>query len=219
MDWQLQLITLDLAVCQFWQDGGWTLAQRHSPYANLSFTDEEAVTIHLFGLMENHRRIKDIHQHARRYWREWFPRLPGYGAYVQRLNRLADCLPALVERFCETSDGAAATGLIDSMPICLARQGHRFKAKVAPEMATVGYCSTKKLYYYGVKVHLIADQQFRTLLPLPRFIGITPARLNAGYSRAVSRVRQPIESIFSVRITTAQEFSNGMILIISLGTW
>ena len=116
-------------------------------------------------------------------------------------------------------------------------------------MATVGYCSTKKLYYYGVKVHLIADQRFRTL-PLPRFIGVTPARLSdsdallplasvlpyeelygdkayehltrdtglpfqmrtpvkkspgqpyldaadATYSRAVSRVRQPVESIFN----------------------
>lgn len=249
MDWHLQLITLYLAVCKFWQDGGWTLVQRHGPYADLSFTDEEVITIHLFGLMDNQRRIKDIHQHARRYWREWFPRLPGYGAYVQRLNRLSDCLPALVERFCETADGGAATGLIDSMPICLARQGHRFKAKVAPEIATVGYCSTKKLYYYGVKLHLIGDQQFRTL-PLPRFIGLTPARLNdsealgllasvppyqelygdkayehltrnadlpftmrtpvkkqpgqphldaadAAYSRAVSRVRQPVESIFN----------------------
>jgi hypothetical protein len=45
--------------------------------------------------LEQKRQIKDIHGHARRYWRDWFPRLPGYGAYVQRLNRIADCFPAL----------------------------------------------------------------------------------------------------------------------------
>jgi len=41
--------------------------------------------------MEEKRRIKDIHKPVRRYWRDWLPRLTGYGAYVQRLNRLADC--------------------------------------------------------------------------------------------------------------------------------
>ena len=133
MDWHVQLITLYLAVCKFWQEGAWTQAQRFAPYANLSFTDEEVITIYLFGIMDKRRQIKDIHRHAQRYWQDWFPQLPGYGAYVQRLNRIAECFPTLVERFCETDDGTSTTGLIDSMPVCLARQGHRFKAKVAPE--------------------------------------------------------------------------------------
>jgi Transposase DDE domain len=249
MDWHVQLITLYLAVCKFWQEGGWAQAQRYAPYADLSFTDEEVITLHLFGIMEKRRQIKDIHRHAQRYWGDWFPRLPGYGAYVQRLNRVADCFPTLLEKFCETGEVGSATGLVDSMPVCLARQGHRFKAKVAPELANSGYGSTKKLYYYGVKIHLIGDQRFATL-PRPRFIGLTPAGLNDGsvleqmapvlpyqevyadkayehltraqelsftvrtpvkkpkgqehldaaeawYSRAVSRVRQPIESIFN----------------------
>jgi len=32
--------------------------------------------------------------------------------------------------------------LIDSFPIALAQQGHRFKAKVAPEIANAGYTYT-----------------------------------------------------------------------------
>jgi len=59
-------------------------ATRHAPYADLGFTDEEVVTIYLFAVaMEEKRQIKAIHTHARRYWRDWFPKLPGYGAYVQ----------------------------------------------------------------------------------------------------------------------------------------
>ena len=199
--------------------------------------------------MEQKRQIKDIHRHAGRYWRDWFPRLPGYGAYVQRLNRLADCFPALLERFCETSEAASFAGLVESMPVILARRGRRFNAKVAPELASSGYCPTKNLYYHGVKIHLIGDLQPGTL-PSPRFIGLAPARLNDGpaleqvahalpyqelyadkayeylkrahglpftmmtpvkkqkgqehldaadawLSRAVSRVRQPVESIFN----------------------
>jgi hypothetical protein len=250
MDWQLQLIALYLEVCNFWKEGGWAQVQRHAPYADLSFTDEEVATIYLFAIAVEHKRqIKDIHTHAKRYWLGWFPRLPGYGAYVQRLNRIADCYPALLERFCETGEDASFAGLADSMPVILARQGRRFSAKVAPELASSGYCPTKKLYYYGVKIHLVGDRRPGTL-PAPRFIGLAPAGLNDGpaleqiapalpyaelyadkayeylaralglpftvrtpvkkqkgqehldaadawLSRAVSRVRQPIESIFN----------------------
>ena len=118
MDWHAQLITLYLAVCKHLQEVGWAQAQRHAPYADLGFTDEEVVTIYLFAVaMEQKRQIKGIHKHARRYWRDWFPRLPGYGAYVQRLNRIADCFPALLERFCETGEAASFAGLADSMPV------------------------------------------------------------------------------------------------------
>ena len=85
MDWHAQLITLYLAVCSHWQEVGWVQAQRHAPYANLDFTDEEVVTIYLFAVAREQKlQIKDIHRHAGRYWRDWFPRLPGYSAYVQR---------------------------------------------------------------------------------------------------------------------------------------
>jgi hypothetical protein len=180
MDWHAQLITLYLVVCKHWQEVGWAQAQRHAPYANLDFTDEEVVTIYLFAVaLEQKRQIKDIHTHARRYWRDWFPRLPGYGAYVQRLNRIADCFPSLLERFCETGEAVSFAGLVDSMPVILARQGRRFNAKVAPELAGSGYCPTKKLYYYGVKIHLVGDFR-RGTLPSPRFIGLAPAGLNDG---------------------------------------
>lgn len=180
MDWQAQLIALYLAVCNHWQEVGWVQAQRHAPHANLDFTDEEAITIDLFAVaMEQKRRIKDIHRHAGRYWRDWFPRLPGYGAYVQRSNRLADCVPALVERFCPTGEAASFAGLVDSMPVILARQGRRFNAKVAPDLASSGYCPTKSLYYHGVKIHWVGDFR-RGTLPNPRFIGLAPAGLNDG---------------------------------------
>jgi len=145
MDWHTQLIMLYLAVCNHWQEVGWVQAQRHAPYANLDFTDEEVVTIYLFAVaMEQQRQIKEIHRHAGRYGRDGFPRRPGYGAYVPRLNRLADCFPARLERFCETGETVSFAGLVDSLPVILARQGRRFNAKVAPELASSGYCPTKR---------------------------------------------------------------------------
>jgi hypothetical protein len=110
MDWHAQLITLYLAVGQHWQAVGWVQAQRYAPYADLRFTDEAVVTIYLLAVaMEQKRQIKGLHTPARRYWRDWLPRRPGYGAYVQRLNRLADGFPALLERFCETGEAATSS--------------------------------------------------------------------------------------------------------------
>lgn len=197
MDWQLQLITRYLAVCKHGQEGGWAQVQRHAPFADLRFTDEEVVTLYRFAVaMEKKRHIKDIHEHAQRYWRDWFPHLPGYGAYVQRLNRIADCFPSLWERFCETGEAASFAGLADAMPVILARQGRRFNAKVAPELANSGYCPTKNLYYYGVTIHLVGDRRPGTL-PSPRFIGLAPAGLNDGPAREPVIPALPYEELYA----------------------
>ena len=68
---------------------------------------------------------------------------------------------------------------MDSFPVALAKQGHRFKACVAKELANAGYCSTKKLYYYGVRVHVVGRRQAGTL-PTPEYIGVKGASHHDG---------------------------------------
>ena len=68
--------------------------------------------------------------------------------------------------------------LIDAMPIILAQRGRRFHAKVAPDIATSNeYCATKKLYYYGVKLHVAARHR-QAHLPMPEYIGLTQTSMN-----------------------------------------
>jgi hypothetical protein len=69
--------------------------------------------------------------------------------------------------------------LVDSFPVTLARQGHRFKACVAKDLADSGYCSTKKLYFHGIRVHGVGRRCAGTL-PSPEYIGITPASYHDG---------------------------------------
>lgn len=180
MDWQTQLITLYLFVCDHFAQGLWVHAQRFAPYADRSFTDEEVVTIYLAGLLDKKRETRTIHDHARAYWGDWFPRLPGYGAYVRRPNRLAAVFPTLLERLCPEGPPRTGIGLIDSQPVIMAQQSRRSNAKVArQELANSAYCSTKKLYDHGVKIHAIGDYR-PGALPLPRHIGVTPAGMNDG---------------------------------------
>ena len=54
MDWQIQLITLYEMVCKHYQEGLWIHCQRFSSYCDLSFTDEEVITLFLFGIMNKH---------------------------------------------------------------------------------------------------------------------------------------------------------------------
>lgn len=63
MSYPVHLRGAVLAVCTHWQEVGWVQAQRHAPYADLDFADEEVVTIYLFAVaLEQKRQIKDIHR-------------------------------------------------------------------------------------------------------------------------------------------------------------
>lgn len=176
MNWQNRLITIYLHICKHYQEELWVYSQRMSNYADLSFSDEEVIAIYLFGVMDKHRELKGLYKYADRHLRDWFPRLPSYVAYVQRLNRVADVfapLLALIQQ--EQGDkNPGQVWLIDSFPVALAQQGHRFNACVAKELADSGYCSTKKLYYHGVRVHVIGRRQ-PSSLPIPEYIGVTSA--------------------------------------------
>ncbi len=89
------------------------------------------MSVYLAGILDKKREIRTSHHHARDYWADWFPCLPGYGADVRRLNRLADVFPALLERLCPEGSAPTHSGLIDSQPVLLAQQSRRFNAKVA----------------------------------------------------------------------------------------
>ena len=180
MAWQDTLIQLYLYICHHYQGHLWVLAQRLSNNDQPAFTDEEVLTIYLFGILKKHRTIQDIYDYTKDHLTEWFPALPGYGAYVQRLNRLHEVFPGLVEQvLCDCSRQGVLDHirLVDSMPVVMAQEKRSSSAKVALELANKGYCASKKMYFYGVKVHLLAFRRPGTL-PLPDYIGISPGADN-----------------------------------------
>ncbi len=189
MDWQRQLISLYLFTCKAYETQLHVYCQRFTNHANLSFSDPEVITIYLFGVIQKRRRIKEIYHYVFNHLREWFPKLPStYTAFVQRLNRVSGVFSPMVEMLLEHYQtefiGISKPLLMDSMPIIMAHRGRRFQAKVAPEIATNnGYCATKKLHYYGVKLHVLARRD-KGHLPVPDYIGLTDAGMhdNKGFS-------------------------------------
>jgi hypothetical protein len=174
---QLTLISLYYYVCERYNSTLCWQVQRFSPNCNCgSITDEEIITIYLFcvAFQEKHK-IKSMHKYILDHWISWFPNLPSYETFVSRLNRISSIFPSLVGCLLDDLDKIETEipiVLTDSMPIITC--SHKRKAKVALEMTDKGYCSTKNLHYFGVKLHLVAKRRESTL-PLPEYIGITQA--------------------------------------------
>lgn len=178
MEWEMQLIQLYCDVCEQYQSHVWMSCERMSNNSHPDFTDEEVMTIYLFGIQRKRYSVKAIYDYTHDHLSDWFQTLPSYGGFVQRLNRLSGAFPALLAGFAPTWEGMPGVPLIfllDSMPIILAQGRRRFTANVAGEVADCGYCATKQLHYYGLKLHLLGIRQPGTL-PHPEYLELTSAR-------------------------------------------
>ncbi len=173
---EIKLIALYYYICEWYNKELRWHCQRFSNYRGDEITDEEILTIYLFTIMEEEKfKIKSIHSHAKRYFHSWFPNLPSYPSFSTRLNRLACVFPQLVQLLINTVDKTDVNfniSVLDSMPI-ITCSGKR-RGKVASELTAKGYCSTKKIHYYGVKLHGVGFYR-KGKLPLPEILKITPA--------------------------------------------
>lgn len=181
MNWQDQLISVYLTVCEFLEQHAPYQFFRVGPNSYPSFTDAETLAIYIFGILENQRTVKAIHSHTQNHLFAWFPQLPTYEGFLFRLNNLNFVLPDFSEYilrhsvFYDEKLNPEKMLVVDSMPIVMSSGFRSQYSKTANEFASQGYCSSKKLYYYGVKFHLIADYRKGTL-PAPRLLKTTMAK-------------------------------------------
>lgn len=78
MDWQEQLIQVYEHVCQQFHQGLWGYTQRFSNHDRPVFTDEEVMTLYMFGLLRGHSKIRDLYDYAKDHLTDWFPHLGSY---------------------------------------------------------------------------------------------------------------------------------------------
>jgi Transposase DDE domain len=179
MEWSDTLISYYLYVCKAYETKLSFYMERFSRHSDLKFSDEEVMTIYLYGIMEKRRTIIDIYDFTKKHLSGWFPNLPSYGGFVQRLNKVSHLFELLFgqaqQELLADNNNLEQVFLMDSMPIVLAKQGRRFHAKIAHDIASSdGYCATKNLYYHGVKLHVCAIRQ-KGSLPIPLFLQVTNA--------------------------------------------
>lgn len=174
---EIKLIALFSYICECYdRDLRWNCQRFSNNSTQPSFTDEELLTIYLFSVIEEEKyKVKSIYDFASKYLKRWFPTLPSYQAFNRRLNRLNNVFPLLVSlllRDAEKQGICLNISLIDSMPI-ITCSGKR-QGVVAPQLTAKGYCSTKKLHYFGAKLHGIAFHR-KKQLPMPEYFGLSLA--------------------------------------------
>lgn len=174
-----KLIELYCLICRLYD------SQRCLKYQRLSnfkprFTDQELITIYLFGHLNGLYQKKAIYRFTQNYWAKWFPALPSYQAFNRRLNLLEPAFHAIGATLLETLTDGQATEidhLIDSMPVMLATGSFSRCARVAREIANRGYCAAKKLHFHGVRLHFIASRRSGSL-PLPKRVWLREASVH-----------------------------------------
>lgn len=187
---EIQLIQLYVWVCSVYDKHPVLKVQRLSNNNQPAFTDQELMTIYLFGHLQGHFQQRRFYDYMRGHWLAWFPDLPSYQAFNYRLNQLSPSFALLLEELLtELAKGCAdiPDHVVDSLPIILAKGTRADAAKVAREVANKGYCSTKKLYYHGVKLHLLGWRRLKQL-PVPQALAFTAASVHD-----LSAFRQEIE--------------------------
>ena len=65
MNWEDILITLYLRVSKEFQAHLWVNCQRFSNGGYKRFSDEEVMTVYIFGLLYKHRELKAIHRYTK----------------------------------------------------------------------------------------------------------------------------------------------------------
>lgn len=180
MRWEIQLISLYIIISNIWKKELAEYAARRSNNQKQYITDEELVTIYFYGIMKGHQNLSRIHEYASDHLIDWFPMLPSYQGFVYRMNRLPNALVMLCERiqqYGESEFNLKNKWILDSMPIILAQGNRSFSAKIARGTADKGFCSSKKMHYHGVKLHVIGSYIEGTM-PHPFHITITNARMH-----------------------------------------
>ena len=72
---ETKLIELYLLICRFYDNEPLLKQQRLSNFSP-RFSDEELLTMYLFGHLQGHTTHRRIYDYFVNHWREWFPLLP-----------------------------------------------------------------------------------------------------------------------------------------------
>lgn len=134
--------------------------------------------MYLFGHLQGLTSQRRIYNYFVGHWREWFPTLPTYQAFNRRLHQLPAAFELLIEDNLHAAGKrealSSADRLIDSLPVMPAIGSRANRARVARDLADVGFCATKQMHYCGVKLHVLAARRLWKL-PLPERLFLSPA--------------------------------------------
>ena len=179
---KLKLFQLNRRVRKFYFTTKLACCQRFSNNSEPKFTDIAAAVIYLYGIMLGFATKLSVYNFAKQHLKKYCEHLPTYKQFCLRINRLAPFFAEFCNAELKAYPKRTKTHIVDSAPIIVAKGSRSGRAKTANESCDKGYCASQKKWYYGVKIHILAEERPHSI-PFPREILITKASehdLNAG---------------------------------------
>lgn len=203
-----KLIELYCLICHFYDTKSVLKQQRLSNFKP-RFTDQELMTCYFFAMLNNHHQKQEIYDYISRHWLDWFPDLPTYQAFNNRLNNLSAAFAVIADQLLQAKlltagESFSADSLIDSFPVMMARGKKSKSCRTAGELASFGYCSSKDIYYYGVKLHNLAIRRTKQL-PLPAALFLSSASTHDLIAFKQADPHIPTSNLFADKAYADQE--------------
>ena len=179
---KIKLFQLNRLVRKFYFTTEPACCQRLSNNSEPKFTDIQATVIYLYGMKLGLPTKQSVYNFAQEHLKKFCEHLPTYKQFCLRVNKLSSVFAELCNLELKSKRKTSKTHLIDSLPVVVAKGCHSSEAKTASELCDKGKCASKKMWYYGVKIHILAEERPHTV-PVPRKILLTKASehdLNAG---------------------------------------
>lgn len=172
-----KLIFIYYQVCEFYQSYiQKNLLRFNWNNAEGKITDQELLCIYLFCTIEEEKfQKKSMHKCILNHWHSWFPNLPSYQTFNDRMNRLSPVFPVLLTHILAQLNLPSNPSVLlgDSFPIitCSAKRTPR----VATHLVSKDYCASKNLWFYGLRLHGLAEQSLQKSIPTPVYLQVQTA--------------------------------------------
>jgi hypothetical protein len=121
-----------------------------------ALSDAEVITIEIVGEFLGLDRDTAIWRYFRRHWRQLFPALGSRPTFARQAANLWAAKQMLYQRVVSTLGVSnQRLFLIDGFPMPVCAFGRAPQARSFVGQASIGYCATKKQYYYGFKGQIV----------------------------------------------------------------
>ena len=165
---EIQFIEPYCAVCYHYDSTLMAFAGCQSNNFCPKFTDKECIATYIWGIANQKFTARGCYDFIKDFYYDWFPDLPSYQVYNSRICYLADALKVFAHLLLGNLgiDASHSDFIHDSMPIAVASNTRSGSARAAKEVCDKGYCASKKMYYYGAKLHILVQCNFKAM-PTP----------------------------------------------------
>ena len=168
----IKLFALNRRVRKFYFTTEPACCQRSSNNSEPKFTDIQATVIYLYSINLGFQTKQSVYNFAKQHLLRYCENLPSYKQFCLRINKLTPFFAELCNAELKAKPKTSKTHLADSMPVVVAKGSRSERAEAASELCDKGWCASKKMWYYGVKIHILAEERGHSV-PIPREILVT----------------------------------------------